>query len=189
MIVVAVVSAYDLIVAQGFPDSDWPTVSSWLPTWDWWAWVILILALLLIAVVEGSYRLHIDNPRTISGKPTQNTEEIVSTFAILKREAENLKIIWANDKTPELDTILDEAIIWMKKVIQDTNRMLGTVEDKRIRSETELPLVGEIKDRDFMIQFAHTFHTSKLDVVRDRHYRVYNWLGDFIKTASLNPDK
>ena len=105
------------------------------------------------------------------------------------READNLKIIGANDSTPELDTILDEAIIWTKKAIQETTRMLGTIGEKRIRSETELPLTGEIKDEDFMVPFARTIHANKLSLVRDRHYKVYYWMRDFIETASLNPDK
>lgn len=75
MIVTGGVSSYDLIVSQGFPNSDWPTVSSWLPTWDWYAWVILILVLVLIAIVEGSYRFHRD---TNEQTPTINLPVVLS---------------------------------------------------------------------------------------------------------------
>lgn len=189
MIVVAVVSAYDLIVAQGFPNSDWPTVSGWLPTWGWWAWVILILALVLIAVVEGSYRLHIENPQVVSGKAIQNHEETISYLASLVREADKLSIIWARGNSEGVDTAIQEAIKWTIKAISEVEARLGSVSGQQLRMEAELPLESDIKDADFDIQYAHSTIESRLGLVRDRHYKVRNWVRRYVEDAQPIPGK
>ncbi|MBI4332132.1 MAG: hypothetical protein HY673_12705 [Chloroflexi bacterium] len=53
----ALLGAYDLILAQVFPDSGWPTLSDLVPLWDWRMWLILALSYTVLASLEGSYRM------------------------------------------------------------------------------------------------------------------------------------
>ncbi|MFC1875588.1 hypothetical protein ACFLY3_05540 [Chloroflexota bacterium] len=117
MVVVGAISAYDLIIAQGFPKSDWPTISSWLPTWDWWVWVILILILVLLAVAEGSYRLNKKQQKEISDskerlasqmKPLPNRKELMESIAEAKiAVVEYIKLMEIREKTNASPVYID----------------------------------------------------------------------------------
>ncbi len=67
-IIFLIVGIYDTTISQGFPNSDAPTLSDWLPKWQWQGWVILILLIIIIAMAEGSYRIHKEREKTNSGK-------------------------------------------------------------------------------------------------------------------------
>ena len=189
MIIVTLVSAYDLIVSQGFPNSDWPTVSSWVPTWDWWAWVILILALVLIAVVEGSYRLYVKNPQVVSGKAIQNHEKTISRLASLVREADKLSIISARNNSEGVEAAIQEAVKWTVKVIGEAEVRISPVRRQQLRLEAGLPSEGDIKEADFDVPFPHLTSESRLKLIWERHYRVRNWIRSYVEDAQSTPDK
>lgn len=119
----------------------------------------------------------------------QNIAKSIDFLAELVNEANGLKIIQANESTPELDSLFAEAINWTKKAIKEITNNLGVAEGKKVRIETELPLNGEISNEDFMIQYSHSKYDSKLGLIRDRHYKVYYWIKDFIQNLPSNFDK
>jgi len=60
MIVLAIVGVYDLVVAQFLPPSwqeRFPPLVSWLPEWSWSVWGVIGIGILLVAVLEGAYRV------------------------------------------------------------------------------------------------------------------------------------
>jgi len=141
-----------------------------------------------IAVVEGSYRLH-RTPQAFSGKAARNHEETVSRLASLVEEAGKLDIIWVRDNDEATNTAIQEAVRWAIKAVSEVKRRLGSVPSKQIRTEAELPLDGDVKEADFDVPYSHTQHGSRLGLIRERHYKVYYWIKNYIANAQPTPDE
>ena len=56
IIVYVAVGLYDTIQTQLFPDANIPIIAHLLPQWPWWAWTLIGLVVLLIMILEGTYR-------------------------------------------------------------------------------------------------------------------------------------
>lgn len=52
---VLVIGLYDTLAGEFLPDL--PRVGTLLPQIDWWGWVILLLVIILLAVLEGAYKM------------------------------------------------------------------------------------------------------------------------------------
>ena len=114
-------------------------------------------------------------------------EDTISHFASIIKEADALAIINAGERGVT-DEILQEAIIWTRKAINDICGKLGEVRNQQIRTIAELPLDGELKDEHFKVPYARSAFGHELGLIRDRHYKVYYWLKEFIETSPPNPD-
>jgi hypothetical protein len=115
-------------------------------------------------------------------------EDIISHFASIVREADTLAIINVRERDVT-DEILREAINWTRKAINDVSNILGEIRNKQIRTIAELPLDGELKDEHFKVPYARSTFGHELGLIRDRHYKVYYWLKEFIETSLPTLDK
>ncbi len=52
-----IVAAYDIIQSQFLPLIKLPTVSNFLPDWQWWIWLIIGWGVLWLITLEGAYRI------------------------------------------------------------------------------------------------------------------------------------
>ena len=175
----AIAAAYDFAAAQLAPP-EWslPRIIDVVPGWSWQAWTIVGLAIVLLVVFESAYRLDRMNRKLIPS----HTDTIISSFAQLVREAEGLRIIWANERDPDIDTLCTEAIEWSIRAIKAIAGKVGHMQDLQIRSLAELPLQGDITEQDFDVPLAHERHGDRISLIRKRHYDVKYWLRDFIQT-------
>lgn len=79
------VGLYDTIVAQFFPRSGFPTMADWIPEWQWWSWVIVLLVLTVIAMVEGSYRLQQGNSLMPSESEIEDAVQLLVTETVVMK--------------------------------------------------------------------------------------------------------
>ncbi len=92
---IAVIGIYDTLVGEFLPD--WPRVGTLVPQLHWWGWVILLLIVLLIAVLEGAYRMSKNNPEQ-GLKPTTEPPVSENKLAIVAKAIMDTKRITSAGK-------------------------------------------------------------------------------------------
>jgi hypothetical protein len=161
---------------EGPADLQPPLISSFVGLLPWWAWLIIALAVLMIIVVEGSYRI-------VAQADPELLETIVSQPEIALEDMGKL------DYVPE----------YLRALKTFTNRLRGLTRRQGLATRlidlhnarferTENPLRRQRIARDIArIIDRHNEHLEKvLPEMRDRSQRFMFAMRGFVKDAEIN---